>query len=99
MRALSELPPDPLGLKPPVRLRPFLPPSRVAHIPPVSPLPPLLARLSRAMGASLRPFEPISLLLPLLVLSQVEMYAKDEDLFFRDFAKAYQKLLELGCKL
>jgi hypothetical protein len=51
------------------------------------------------MGASLRPFEPISLLLPLLVLSQVEMYAKDEDLFFRDFAKAYQKLLELGCKL
>lgn len=28
----------------------------------------------------------------------VEMYSKDEELFFRDFAKAYQKLLELGCK-
>jgi len=28
----------------------------------------------------------------------VEMYAKDEDLFFKDFAKAFQKLEELGCK-
>ena len=26
----------------------------------------------------------------------VEMYAKDEDLFFKDFAKAFAKLLELG---
>ena len=26
----------------------------------------------------------------------VEMYAKDEDLFFKDFAKAFSKLLELG---
>ena len=26
----------------------------------------------------------------------VEMYAKDEDLFFADFAKAFAKLLELG---
>jgi len=26
----------------------------------------------------------------------VEMYAKDQDLFFKDFAKAFQKLLELG---
>lgn len=29
-------------------------------------------------------------------LKYVEMYAKDEDLFFRDFAKAFAKLLELG---
>lgn len=28
----------------------------------------------------------------------VEMYAKDEALFFKDFAVAYQKLTELGCK-
>jgi len=26
----------------------------------------------------------------------VEMYSKDEDLFFKDFAKAFAKLLELG---
>jgi Catalase (peroxidase I) len=26
----------------------------------------------------------------------VEAYAKDEDLFFKDFAKAFAKLLELG---
>ena len=26
----------------------------------------------------------------------VEMYVKDEDLFFKDFAKAFSKLLELG---
>ena len=26
----------------------------------------------------------------------VEVYAKDEDLFFTDFAKAFAKLLELG---
>jgi len=26
----------------------------------------------------------------------VQMYAKDEDLFFKDFAKAFAKLLELG---
>ena len=26
----------------------------------------------------------------------VEMYVKDEDLFFKDFAKAFAKLLELG---
>ena len=26
----------------------------------------------------------------------VEMYAKDEELFFKDFAKAFSKLLELG---
>lgn len=26
----------------------------------------------------------------------VELYAKDEDLFFTDFAKAFAKLLELG---
>ena len=26
----------------------------------------------------------------------VEIYAKDEDLFFKDFAKAFSKLLELG---
>ena len=28
----------------------------------------------------------------------VEMYAKDEDAFFRDFARAFQKLEELGVK-
>jgi len=28
----------------------------------------------------------------------VEMYAKDEELFFRDFAQAFQKLEELGIK-
>jgi cytochrome c peroxidase len=27
----------------------------------------------------------------------VELYAKDEDVFFQDFAKAFAKLLELGC--
>jgi cytochrome c peroxidase len=27
----------------------------------------------------------------------VEAYAKDESLFFKDFAKAYVKLSELGC--
>jgi cytochrome c peroxidase len=27
----------------------------------------------------------------------VELYAKDEDAFFQDFAKAFSKLLELGC--
>jgi cytochrome c peroxidase len=26
----------------------------------------------------------------------VELYAKDEDVFFKDFAKAFSKLLELG---
>lgn len=26
----------------------------------------------------------------------VELYAKDEDVFFEDFAKAFAKLLELG---
>ena len=26
----------------------------------------------------------------------VEMYAKDQELFFKDFAKAFSKLLELG---
>jgi len=26
----------------------------------------------------------------------VELYAKDEDAFFKDFAKAFSKLLELG---
>ena len=26
----------------------------------------------------------------------VELYAKDEDAFFKDFASAYSKLLELG---
>ena len=26
----------------------------------------------------------------------VEMYVKDEDLFFKDFAKAFAKLIELG---
>lgn len=26
----------------------------------------------------------------------VEIYAKDEDRFFRDYAKAFSKLLELG---
>jgi cytochrome c peroxidase len=26
----------------------------------------------------------------------VELYAKDEDIFFKDFAKAFSKLLELG---
>jgi cytochrome c peroxidase len=26
----------------------------------------------------------------------VELYAKDEDLFFKDFAAAFSKLLELG---
>lgn len=29
----------------------------------------------------------------------VEIYAKDEDRFFKDFAKAFAKLLELGCTL
>lgn len=29
----------------------------------------------------------------------VEMYAKDQDLWFSDFAKAFQKLEELGCNL
>jgi len=28
----------------------------------------------------------------------VEMYAKDEQVFFKDFSKAFSKLLELGCK-
>jgi catalase (peroxidase I) len=28
----------------------------------------------------------------------VEMYAKDEKKFFADFAKAYAKLTELGCR-
>ena len=28
----------------------------------------------------------------------VEKYAKDEELFFKDFAKYYQQLNELGCK-
>ena len=27
-----------------------------------------------------------------------EKYAKDEELFFKDFAKYYQQLNELGCK-
>lgn len=27
----------------------------------------------------------------------VELYAKNEDAFFQDFAKAFAKLLELGC--
>ena len=29
----------------------------------------------------------------------VQAYAKDEALFFRDFAAAFGKLMELGCKL
>jgi len=29
----------------------------------------------------------------------VAAYAADEELFFKDFAAAFQKLLELGCKL
>ena len=29
----------------------------------------------------------------------VEIYAKDEDAFFRDFAAAFSKLLELGISL
>ena len=29
--------------------------------------------------------------------AQCEIYAKDEDLFFKDFSKAYMKLTELGC--
>jgi catalase (peroxidase I) len=29
--------------------------------------------------------------------SLVEVYAKDESLFFKDFSKAYVKLSELGC--
>jgi catalase (peroxidase I) len=28
----------------------------------------------------------------------VEIYAKDEKKFFSDFAKAYAKLTELGCR-
>ena len=28
----------------------------------------------------------------------VKMYANDEELFFKDFASAFQKLEELGCE-
>ncbi len=28
----------------------------------------------------------------------VDLYAKDKDAFFKDFAAAYARLMELGCK-
>ena len=40
----------------------------------------------------------LALLKDKIFKKQVEVYAKDENLFFADFAKAFQKLEELGVK-